>query len=180
MNEFEGTLVRLRAYEPEDWEPFFALYQDTDLTRADGNTHLPWSRAAVRQWVADASQPPTDDQARLIIETRAGQLVGSIDVGRADRRTGVFSYGLVIAPEHRRLGYATEAINLLLRHYFLELGYHKADVEIYDHNEPSIRLHEAIGFVTEGRRRDEQYTLGRYHDLLLFGMTADEFQRRAH
>jgi RimJ/RimL family protein N-acetyltransferase len=42
-------------------------------------------------------------------------------------------------------------------------------------NEASIRLHHALGFKDEGRRRDTIFYNGRYNDELLFGLTRDEF-----
>ena len=85
----------------------------------------------------------------------------------------------MIRREHQRRGYASEAIALVLRYYFQELRYQKASVRAYSFNEPSIRLHERLGFQLEGRLRREVYTEGRYFDVLVFGMTAEEFAARA-
>ena len=49
---------------------------------------------------------------------------------------------------------------------------------MYAFNEPSLRFHEAFGFVVEGRRRRAVFTSGEYHDLILFGMTVEEFRAR--
>jgi RimJ/RimL family protein N-acetyltransferase len=173
-NEFEGKLIRLRAIEPEDW----AAGLDTELDRLVDVTHLPSSRAAARQRAEQASRYPEDDRAQLVIETLDGTSVGSLSVGNADRRNRVFGYGIGLGRDHWRKGYGTEAVLLLLRFYFGELGYQKVDVEVYDFNEPAIRFHEALGFQHEGRRRRTYFTRGSYHDLVLFGMTAEEFFAR--
>jgi len=47
---------------------------------------------------------------------------------------------------------------------------------VYDFNEPSIQLHEQLGFQREGRLRRHIYTAGRHHDEIVFGMTAAEFR----
>jgi RimJ/RimL family protein N-acetyltransferase len=85
-------------------------------------------------------------------------------------------YGLAILPDHQRHGYATEAIRLVLRYYFQERRYQKVTVEVYSFNEPSILLHQALGFTLEGRLRRMIYTEGTYHDVLMFGLTDDEFE----
>ena len=77
---------------------------------------------------------------------------------------------------YRRHGYASEAILLVLRYYFLELRYRKAEPGVFAFNTASIGLHEKLGFVREGCRRQHGYSHGAFHDLLLFGMTIDEFR----
>jgi RimJ/RimL family protein N-acetyltransferase len=178
-NELAGDLVRLRAPEPDDLDAFRAFDLDSQGARQSGQTELPVSREAQRLWgEEDASKRPTGDSARLVIETLGGEVIGSISVDRANRRHGVFSYGIGIGSEHRGKGYGSEALVLLLRFYFAELRYQKCDTGIYAFNEGSLRFHERLGFVVEGRRRRGVYTEGEYHDVVLVGMTREEFDRR--
>ena len=181
-NYFAGRLVRLRGVEPEDWETLFLWNQDTEAARRMYFIPFPTSREEVRQWVAkQALQRGEEDAFFFVIETVAGEFVGSISPALCDRRNGTFSYGLGILPPHRRKGYAAEAIALLLNYFFGELCYQKATAHVYSFNDPSIRLHERLGFVREGQVRRMHYTDGGYCDDILFGMTAEEFaERRTH
>jgi RimJ/RimL family protein N-acetyltransferase len=63
----------------------------------------------------------------------------------------------------------------MLRYYFGELRYQKVVAEVYGFNDDSISFHESLGFVLEGRLRQMIYTGGEYHDMLMFGMTSEEF-----
>jgi len=110
-----------------------------------------------------------------VIENREGVAVGGIGTHDCDRRTGTFSYGLNVLSAHRRNGYASEAIRILARYFFRELRYQKLTVDVYDFNEPSIRLHECLGFQREGCLRRMGFTDGHHFDLLMYGITADEF-----
>ncbi|MFN8441618.1 MAG: GNAT family N-acetyltransferase [Caldilineaceae bacterium] len=76
-----------------------------------------------------------------------------------------------------RRGYATEAIKLVARFYFRELGYQKLTSLVYNFNERSLQMHEKFGFVFEGRLRRTAYTNGRHYDTIVFGMTSEEFDR---
>jgi RimJ/RimL family protein N-acetyltransferase len=96
-------------------------------------------------------------------------------VGRADRRNRVFSYGIALGLPHRRQGYGTEAVVLLLRFYFAELNYQKCDTTVYAFNESSLAFHERLGFQVEGTCRRNIFTRGRYHDVVLVAMTREEF-----
>jgi RimJ/RimL family protein N-acetyltransferase len=180
-NEFEGRLVRLRAPEPDDLDTWREFDLDSEGNRRWGATHLPVSRETMKRRSEERSEQstiPTDDRIRLAIETLAGQVVGSLSVGMADRRNGVFDYGIAIGHQHRSKGFGSEAVVLLLRFYFAELGYQKCDTGIYAFNEGSLRFHERFGFVVEGRRRRNVYTLAQYFDVILVGMTREEFGDR--
>lgn len=113
----------------------------------------------------------------LTIETLDGSVVGGVSV-QGNRRSGVFSFGIGIGRDHWRKGYATEALELLFGFYFRELRYQKVETVVYDFNEPSLRFHEAFGFVVEGRRRRHLFTRGEHHDVVLVGMTNEEFFAR--
>jgi RimJ/RimL family protein N-acetyltransferase len=178
-NLFEGRLVRLRGIEPEDWETFFAWNQDSDAARRLYFIPFPTSKEEVRQWAAkQALQRGEDDKFFFVIETLPGEVVGSISTASCDRRNGTFSYGVGILAAQRRKGYAAEAVELLLNYLFGELRYQKATAHVYSFNEPSIRLHERLGFVREGQLRRMIYTDGRYFDDIVFGLTAEEFAER--
>jgi RimJ/RimL family protein N-acetyltransferase len=92
---------------------------------------------------------------------------------------GRFSHGLAIGAGHRRQGFGTEAVGLLLRFYFGELRYQKCDTSIYGFNDASLAMHEKLGFQIEGRVRRAVFARGEYHDELIVGITADEFFERS-
>lgn len=173
---WEGERVRLRAVEPEDAEVHWRWDTLTDDLRAADRLYFPRSHAGTRAWAESAGTfDDPNGPAVMQIESLVGELVGQISTHRCDPRVGTFSYGLAIRPEHRRKGYASEAIHLVLRFYFDELRYQKVTTEVYDWNEPSLRLHERLGFTQEGRLRRMGYSRGRHFDIIVFGMTAEEF-----
>ena len=180
LDELAGEKVRLRGLRLDDAEAFGAMDRDTEGSRRWGETNLPRSDARARSWIEEqVNKARTDDTTFLVIERIAGDVVvGSMSVGRASARHGRFGYGLGLGHEHRRQGFGSEAITLLLRFYFGELRYSKCDTSIYDFNEPSLHLHERLGFQVEGRIRQAIFTQGRYVDEILVGITADEFFER--
>lgn len=173
---WEGHAIRLRAIEAPDWEVFHEWNQDDDMARRLYAVPFPQSQEAMRMWTERmATQTPDGDAFQLVIATLAGEVVGSISTHDCDRRHGVFSYGLNVRPQHRRRGYAAEAIRIVLRYFFEELRYQKANAQVYSFNEASLRLHEKLGFQREGRLRRMIFTEGRYHDVVVLGLTAEEF-----
>ncbi|MCW5882512.1 MAG: GNAT family N-acetyltransferase [Anaerolineae bacterium] len=175
-NYWQGALVRLRAIEPADWETFARWNLDSERGRLLDFLWPPTSDAAMRAWAEAESQRRLDNDAyRWIIETLDGAAVGAIDTHSCSPRNGTFSYGIDIAREQRRRGYARAAIHLVLRWYFDELRYQKVTVSIHADNPASIALHTALGFTREGTLRRMAYSGGRYLDIHWYGLTAEEF-----
>ncbi len=175
-NIWEGKLVRLRAVEARDWEPFFEAAQDTEVAHFTHQIGLPSSREAVQKWAADlAAAPPEGDEFRWVIERLDGEFVGTINTHHCDRRNGTFRYGLAVRREHWHKGYASEAIRLVLAYYFHELRYQKVNAYVFSFNRASRSLHKKLGFRQEGRLRRMVYTQGKYYDDIIFGLTAEEF-----
>ncbi len=173
---WEGKRVRLRAIEPADWQSFFDWNQDSDAARGMYYIPFPGSQESVKRWAEkQATQEPDDDKFFFVVETLEGEIVGSLNAHSCEPHHGTFAYGIGIRREHQHRGYASEAILLLLRYFFLELRYQKATVEVYSFNDPSVRLHERLGFQLEGRLRRMIFTRGRQFDKLVFGMTVEEF-----
>jgi RimJ/RimL family protein N-acetyltransferase len=176
MNIWQGERVRLRGVEPDDWEAFARWDGDSEMARLSHHIEFPRSQEGTRKFAAEAAlAQPKDHAYRWLIETLAGIPVGTINTHSCEPRHGTFSYGLAIAREHRRKGYAAEAIRLVLAYYFRELRYQKVTARVYAFNAASIRLHEKLGFQLEGRLRRMIYTDGAYHDELIFGLTVEEF-----
>lgn len=180
-NLFVGARVRLRAVETGDWEFFYRLDSTTtDFGRLTDEVWFPSSPEAAKTWTDSQAKATSErDEFRFQIETvETGELVGTLNTHTTNPRVGTFMYGIAIAPEHQRKGYASEAVRLVLRFYFGEKRYQKVNAEVYSFNTPSIHFHERMGFTLEGRLRRMAYTGGEFYDALIYGMTREEFEAR--
>jgi len=174
---WEGTRVRLRAVEPGDASAHHVFNQSVDYGLLD-QIYPPQTAGRVEEWAERKGKAGFDDETYSfqIVALESGELVGHIATHHADHRVGTFAYGISVLEDFRGRGFAREAIALVLRYYFQELRYQKVNVEVLDGNLASIQLHRGMGFVEEGRRRRSAYTAGELRDMLLFGMTREEFQ----
>ncbi|MET9078430.1 GNAT family protein [Streptomyces sp. NPDC004232] len=172
-----GERVRLRGIEPDDWTAFMRFAADEE--RLGDVLRPPRSAEGYRAWAREQAAATSDgDCFQLAIEAvETGAIVGAVGSHVADSRAGWFEYGVTIGTDHRRKGYAVEAVVLLLRFMFAERRYHRCQARIFAHNEASLTLHQRLGFTEEGRLRDHLFAAGRHHDLVMMGMLADEFAR---
>lgn len=175
---WQGSLVRLRAIDPADWTHFAAWYKDTDLHRLGNVIAPPYSDEALKAWCVEKAERPTSDNLVLSIETLEGEWIGSINTHGCDLRNANFEYGVGLTRDAMGRGYGSEAVLLLLRYFFCELGYERVSGIVYAFNEPSQRMHERLGFTLEGRIRRYRFTAGEFHDALWYGLLRDEFLER--
>lgn len=178
-NFWQTDHVRLRSIEPTDAEHFMRWNFNSERARHLDFVWPPSSEASVRVWVTEQTQRKFENDAfHWLIENDRGEPVGSISTHDCQPRYGVFSYGIDIAPEHQRHGYASAAIRLVLKYYFEELRYQKVMARVHGDNLASIALHTRLGFVEEGRHRRMFFTQGHFVDVLWFGMTVEEFSAK--
>lgn len=175
---WRGERIRLRAIEQKDLDAIsqdFGEY-DTDAEKYNSEISFPSYREEDRaNFEKLRKHEPGDDAFYWIIENEDGEQVGEISTFDCERRVGVFKYAVLIRRPYWRRGYASEAIKLVARFYFRELGYQKLTALVYSFNERSLHMHEKLGFVFEGRLRRTVYTNGRHYDTIVFGMTKEEF-----
>lgn len=72
-------------------------------------------------------------------------------------------------------GIGEEATRLLLEYAFEYLNLYKINLEVYEYNERAIKLYKKIGFKEEGRLRKNNLRHEERHDVIMMGMTAEEY-----
>lgn len=172
---FEGKKIRLRGVRPDDWEQFVNWDRDSEASRHGWQVWPPYGEEGARAFAREESaKKPTDGKHLLIIERLDDVAVGSLST-RPDARRFSFEYGINLGREHWGHGYAEEALELICRYMFGELRMHKIQAWVYGFNTRSQAMHAKFGMALEGRLREGQFTGGRFWDILMYGMTADEY-----
>jgi RimJ/RimL family protein N-acetyltransferase len=115
-------------------------------------------RLRLRQLRQDPSR--ADWGVAGIVLRESGELIGHIGFhgppgANARREQEAVEIGYTVFPDHRRRGYATEAVRGLLG-YARKRGVHRFVASVGPENEPSLRLVRGLGFVEVGRHWDEE------------------------
>lgn len=72
--------------------------------------------------------------------------------------------------EHRGKGYGTEAVRLIMKHAFEDLGLMRIYLNVLANNSGAIAMYEKSGFVMEGRLRRHALKSGVFEDVLVMGL----------
>jgi RimJ/RimL family protein N-acetyltransferase len=111
-----------------------------------------------------------------IVDLATERAVGWASYLRIDPPNGVIEVGhLAYSPLLQRTPAATEAMCLMMRRAFDELGYRRYEWKCNSLNEPSWRAAERLGFVYEGIFRQGVVQNGRNRDQAWFSIIDKEW-----
>jgi RimJ/RimL family protein N-acetyltransferase len=118
-----------------------------------------------------------DDPFRhAIIEHHSGRAVGVASLMRIDPTAGVIEVGGInYAAPLQRTPAATEAMYLMMRRVFDELGYRRYEWKCDSLNAPSRAAAQRLGFRYEGMFRQATVTKGRNRDTCWFSILDSEW-----
>jgi diamine N-acetyltransferase len=147
--------ITLRALEPEDIDLIFEWENNEEIWTVS-HTTAPFSRHILALYIQDSVKDIYESkQLRLMITTNEGKTIGAIDLFDFDPfhlRVGI---GILIhQTEDRSKGFATSALDLMVRYCFEKLGLHQIYANILTDNEASIKLFSKAGFALSGTKRD--------------------------
>lgn len=173
---WQGEHTRLRPWRLDDAELRFitSLDSPTVALHQDG-IELPTTLALQQEWLEKIAGSKDSDMIRFAMENLEGVTVGWITMHSRDQKNGTFGFGVAVYRDYRGNGYAVDAARTVLKYGFWEQRYQKCNSMCLHTNDASIRLHEKLGFIQEGRIRRTCFYNGAYHDDVLFGMTREEF-----
>lgn len=177
---WQDDKVRLRALRGEDWEDHYYNRFDTPARRLlECAVELPPTHVEAKSFTENFSDFSfAKGRIMFTIENMDGENVGGVNLNSIDERNGTFSIGIQIDRDHRGKGYGTRAVRILLNYAFFERRLNKFNDYVLQGNEPSAAMMRKLGCVQEGVRRQVIYMDGKYQDLILFGLTKDEFMEK--
>lgn len=163
----EGRYTRLEPLRADAHAE--ALYLANQDDREDRLwTYLPYgpfpSPARYRRWV-EWAETQTDPLFYAILDRADGRPIGVASYLRVVPEVGAIEVGhLCFAPALQRTPQATEAMYLMMRHVFEDLGYRRYEWKCDSLNAPSLAAAKRLGFQFEGTFRQALVVKGRNRD----------------
>ncbi len=173
----EGRTCRLEPYEPRHAADLFAAYsKDREGRNWTYLGYGPFADAAAFEAFAAATYPGDDPMFHTVIDRDSGKAVGVASYLRIDPASGVIEVGHInFSPALQATVMASEAMYLMMRRVFDELGYRRYEWKCDALNAPSRRAAERLGFVYEGTFRQATIYKGRNRDTAWFSITDSEW-----
>lgn len=160
-----------------------ALYES--FAESDPNGHVwtylgygPWeSFEPFEAWVKER-EAARDPWFYAFMRRDTGKAVGMGSFMRCDAPNGVIEIGHIwMSPSLQKSREATEAIYLMIRHCFDDLGVRRLEWKCDALNAPSRRAAERFGFAFEGIFRQHFIVKGRNRDTAWYAMLDKDWHR---
>lgn len=137
---------------------------------------FPVQLEATKDWIKSLSDQ--NGKTRAVFAIRVNDdIKGVVQLHHIDtfQRKGMF--GIYIAEENtHNKGLGTIATTLLLDYAFNGLDLRRIALEVIADHHAAVQLYKKVGFIEEGKKRQEYYVDGEPMDVLFFGILKEEFR----
>lgn len=166
--------ISLTAVKQEDLPALLAWINDREQVLAN-SPYRPVSEKQHQDWFA-AMQQREDAVIFAIRLSASDALIGTCQLHSISRvhRSAELQIRLGEVAQ-RRKGYGTQAVSLLLDFAFKDLNLQRVYLHVFQNNLAAIRAYEKVGFITEGVLRRAAFINGKYVDVLVMGILAEEY-----
>lgn len=175
-----GEHILLRDYSREDIPAIRKWVNDPESVKYLSTIFwFPQSATDTEDFVSRMMQPSQFSACYVIADKGDGSYIGQLDIFHIDWKLRCGEIGLVIGSEEKRSqGVGTEALLLLQRYGFETLGLERMELEVHMENARALRCYQKAGFVLEGVKRHAYFSGGRFTDVGMMSVLAEEWRQR--
>ena len=170
----EGKYVKLRQIEESDL-PKLCDWRNSPCIRVYTREYRPLNMLNQKRWFESL----LTDQSNImfVVEKKDNnEIIGCCGLTYINWKEGHGEVSIYIGEENwQKKGYATDALQVLLKYGFGELRLHRIYAIIFEYNESSIKFFEKNEFKFEGRQRESRFWDSKFYDELIYGILDREF-----
>lgn len=163
--------MHLRPIEPEDLEFLYNIENNMQLWEVS-NSDAPYSRFALKQYIASTSSIYESGELRLIIDLAkaedASKPIGIIDLMNYSPLNARAEVGIALLKEYRKQGYASQALQQMETFAVNKLRIHCLYAWITSNNKDSLSLFHNAAYKHVANLPDWHYIGGKYIETALF------------
>lgn len=159
-----------------------AIYSAVDRDREHLRVWLPWvdettSSDYTLQFIRKSLEQFAHDQGLSAAIWVNGRVAGGIGFHKVNWMDRKVETGYWISTEFEGKGIVTDSCRALITYAFREWKLNRVEIRCATGNTRSAAVAGRLGFKLEGTLREAQLLHGKYHDLLVFGMLASEWEQ---
>lgn len=171
-----GEKVRLRSLREDDLQPLESWWNDSTWLVFQKTKIVPAPSSSTfemfRTW---SNNKDASGYGFSVEEIESERLVGHVALWGIDPVVRSGTLGIMIGGQHVEQGLGTDAMRVVLRFAFEELGLNKIELSVWEFNSRALRTYEKVGFLVEGTRRAATFHAGRYWAQIQMGILKSEF-----
>lgn len=173
-------MITLRELREEDAGDMLEWMHDPDSQKGFRKNMRDATLEDARQFCRNAKLGEGHKQGQsihLAVTDDRDEYLGTISLKKINSEFHSAELAIALRKKAQGHGIATEAIGLLLKKGFEEMGLHRIYLTVLADNIAAIRLYEKCGFILEGELRDHLFLNGRYVSWRVYGMLDGEYAK---
>ncbi len=170
--------TELRALRREDADDLFSLVGSNynRLHRWLAWSKLTYSIDDTHRFLEQAAGENESGDGLVLGIFHNSKLSGAIGLHRIDRRNQLSSIGYWIDASLEGKGIVTAACRAVVNEGFTRFGLHRIEIRCATWNHRSSAIPRRLGFVEEGILREAEFVGGKWFDLRVFSMLAQDWR----
>lgn len=169
-----GNKIALRAIELQDAKVLLEMINDPNIEMMVGGSSFPVSYDMQCKWIEEQYNG-TDFRAIITKKDDLDIALGTIILTDIDFKNATAEVHIKLATNDvRGKGYATDALNALLKYSFNQLRLNCVYAQVLEHNCISINLFKKCGFKVEGTLKSRVYKNGKFINVISFSKLKDD------
>ncbi len=171
-----GEGVELRRHDRDNYPLYARWYGDEEIWRLTSWAAEPLRQKEVERLFEDRKGSAVNDSFAIHREGEEEPL-GVISLVNISEANASAELSIIVGEERdRNKGLGTEAIRVILRYAFEDLGLERVGLSVFEFNELAIQAYEKLGFQREGRMEQAIRRDGALHDAILMRIRAHEWR----
>ncbi|MBE5776036.1 MAG: GNAT family N-acetyltransferase [Clostridiales bacterium] len=168
---YQGKKVLLRALDNSDLMASLDHMNDYETMRGVTSGLILPSNVDDEARFFSAQSRSNRGEYQFAIETLEGRrYIGRCGLIHVDWKNRLAELAILIGEKNARgQGFGTDAVDVLCRFAFEEMGLHKLSVRVFAFNTAALRCYEKCGFEREGVLKKEYFREGKFHDVICMG-----------
>ena len=169
--------VSLRPIEPEDLSLLYTIENDMDIWDSS-NTDGPYSRYALKQYIASANSIRESGELRLVIDLISSSTdetvhtpIGLLDLTNYVALDARAEVSIALLKEYRSKGWGLQALQSIEAYATQWLRIHILYAHVLQSNIYSLRLFEKAGYKKVALLPEWHYVNGKYEDVCILSKT---------
>lgn len=176
--DLETSRLKLRRFQMLDAEPMYKNWaSDPEVTK-----YLRWpphkdvnvTESILKEWV-DLYDDNKCYRWAIILKSNGNEPIGIIDIVRMDNRVSSVHFGYCIGKKWWNKGIVSEALSILVKFFFEEVGVNRIESRHDPRNPSSGKVMEKCGLIFEGTIKQGDWNNQGICDYSIYGLVADDY-----
>ncbi|EJF06728.1 acetyltransferase, ribosomal protein N-acetylase [Thiovulum sp. ES] len=168
----ENDLIYLRKLnKSDDFSNYLEMVNNVEtLVLIDGVGRYPFNREDLEKYLLSQNQ-----LFLSIFNKKTNEHIGNINMSNISEFNRSCQIGIILHKKFRRKGFAKSSLQLVIKHIFERLNFHRISLLVVSINDSAVNLYKNLGFKYEGTYRENYWYIDKYIDTYLYSILSTEY-----